>query len=182
METSPLSNRTLVMSGGSRGIGLAIALEAARCGANIALLAKTDEPHPRLPGTIHTAADAIRGLGVEVLAYVGDVRHDEDVEGFVAASVSKFGGIDFVVNVASAIHLQPSSTLEAKRFDLMFDVNVRGSFQLTRLALPHLRASSHAHVLSLSPPLTMDRRWLRGHSAYTASKMSMTMLTLGFGP
>ena len=167
------------MSGGSRGIGLAIAVALARAGARIALLAKTDQPHPRLPGTIHTAAEAIEAAGGEALAVVGDVRDDDQVEALVAAAADRWGGVDVVVNNASAINLAPIAQLEPKRYDLMLDINVRGTFLLTRAALPHLRASDRAHVLTLSPPLSADPRWLRGHAAYTVSKMGMTMITLG---
>jgi citronellol/citronellal dehydrogenase len=176
---SPLADRVVVMSGGSRGIGLAIAVALARHGARIALLAKTDQPHPRLPGTIHTAAEAIEAAGGEALGVVGDVRDDAQVEAFVARAAERWGGVDIVVNNASAINLAPIAGLEPKRYDLMLDINTRGTYLLTRAALPHLRASSHAHVLTLSPPLSTDRRWLRGHAAYTVSKMGMTMLTLG---
>jgi citronellol/citronellal dehydrogenase len=177
--SSPLTGRVVAMSGGSRGIGLAIAVELARAGAKIALLAKTDQPHPKLPGTIHTAAEEIVAAGGEALPVVGDVRDDAQVDAFVAAVVERWGGIDVVVNNASAINLAPIGDLPPKRYDLMLDINVRGTFLLTRAALPHLRASDHAHVLTLSPPLTTDPRWLRGHAAYTVSKMGMSMITLG---
>ena len=177
--SSPLSGRVVVMSGGSRGIGLAIAVACARAGARIALLAKTDTAHPRLPGTIHTAAEAIEAAGGEALPVVGDVRDDAQVDAFVAAAAERWGGVDIVVNNASAINLAPVADLAPKRYDLMLDINARGTFLLTRAALPHLRASDHAHVLTLSPPLSTDRRWLKGHAAYTVSKMAMTMLTLG---
>jgi citronellol/citronellal dehydrogenase len=177
--SSPLENRVVVMSGGSRGIGLAIAVALARAGARIALLAKTDQPHPKLPGTIHTAAEEIEAAGGEALPVVGDVRDDAQVEAFVAAAAERWGGVDVVVNNASAINLAPIADLPPKRYDLMLDINVRGTFLLTRAALPHLRDSDHAHVLTLSPPLSADPRWLRGHAAYTVSKMGMTMLTLG---
>jgi citronellol/citronellal dehydrogenase len=176
---SVLEDRVVVMSGGSRGIGLAIAVALARAGARIALMAKTDQPHPKLPGTIHTAAEAIEEAGGEALAMVGDVRDDAQVEALVAAAAERWGRIDVVVNNASAINLAPLADLPPKRYDLMLDINVRGTYLLTRAALPHLRASDHAHVLTLSPPLSTDPRWLRGHAAYTVSKMAMTMLTLG---
>jgi citronellol/citronellal dehydrogenase len=176
---SALENRVVLMSGGSRGIGLAIAKRAAREGAKVALLAKTDQPHPKLEGTVHTAAAEIEAAGGEALAIVGDVRSDESVADAVAQTVKRFGGIDVVVNNASAINLVPIGDLEPKRFDLMMDINVRGTFALTRAALPHLRESDHAHVLTLSPPLSADPKWLRGHAPYTVSKMGMTMLTLG---
>jgi citronellol/citronellal dehydrogenase len=177
--SSPLENRVVVMSGGSRGIGLAIAVALARAGARIALLAKTDQPHPKLPGTIHTAAEEIEAAGGEALPVVGDVRDDAQVEAFVAAAAERWGGVDVVVNNASAINLAPIADLAPKRYDLMLDINVRGTFLLTRAALPHLRESDHAHVLTLSPPLSADPRWLRGHAAYTVSKMGMSMITLG---
>jgi citronellol/citronellal dehydrogenase len=169
----------MFMSGGSRGIGLAIAVRAARDGAKIALVAKTDEPHPRLPGTIHTAAAEIEAAGGEALPIVGDVRDAEAVEAAVASTVERFGGVDLVVNNASAINLSPMRDLQVKRFDLMQQINARGTFVVTRACLPHLRESDHAHVLTLSPPLSVDPRWLAHHSAYTLSKMGMTMITLG---
>jgi citronellol/citronellal dehydrogenase len=174
-----LNGRTIFMSGGSRGIGLAIAVRAARDGARVALMAKTAQPHPRLPGTIHTAAAEIEAAGGQALAIVGDVRDAAAVEAAAAQAAEHFGGIDIVVNNASAINLAPMRDLEAKRFDLMQQVNSRGTFVVTRACLPHLRESDHAHVLTLSPPLSADTRWLQGHSAYTLSKMGMTMLTLG---
>jgi citronellol/citronellal dehydrogenase len=174
-----LSGRTILMSGGSRGIGLAIAVRAARDGARVALIAKTTEPHPRLPGTIYTAAEEIEAAGGEALPIVGDIRDAEAVEAAVAQTVERFGAIDVVVNNASAINLAPMRDLPVKRFDLMQQINSRGTFVVTRAALPHLRGSPHAHVLTLSPPLSADPRWLAGHSAYTLSKMGMTMITLG---
>jgi citronellol/citronellal dehydrogenase len=177
--SSPLQERVVVMSGGSRGIGLAIAVALAAAGARIALMAKTDQPHARLPGTVHTAAEEIEAAGGEVLAVVGDVRDDAQVEAFVAAAAERWGAIDVVVNNASAINLVPITGLPPKRYDLMLDINTRGTYMLTRAAIPHLRRSDHAHVLTLSPPLSADPRWLRGHAAYTVSKMGMTMLTLG---
>jgi citronellol/citronellal dehydrogenase len=142
-------------------------------------MAKTDEPHPKLPGTIHTAAEAIEAAGGQALPFLGDVRDDASVDAFVAATVERFGGIDIVVNNASAINLSPIGALEPKRYDLMLDINVRGTYLLTRAAVPHLRESDHAHVLTLSPPLSADKKWLKGHAPYTVSKMGMTMLTLG---
>ena len=174
-----LDGRTIFMSGGSRGIGLAIAVRAARDGAHVAIMAKTAEPHPRLPGTIYTAAEEIEAAGGQALAIVGDVRDAAAVDAAAAQAAERFGGIDIVVNNASAINLAPMRDLEVKRFDLMQQINSRGTFVVTRACLPHLRESDHAHVLTLSPPLSADPRWLRGHSAYTLSKMGMTMLTLG---
>jgi len=177
--SSPLQDRVVVMSGGSRGIGLAIGVALARAGARIALMAKTDKPHPKLPGTVHSAAAEIEAAGGKTLAVVGDVRDDDQVAAFVAAAAERWGGVDVVVNNASAINLSPIGALEPKRYDLMLDVNTRGTYLLTRAALPYLRESSHAHVLTLSPPLSADPRWLSGHAAYTISKMGMSMLTLG---
>jgi citronellol/citronellal dehydrogenase len=167
------------MSGGSRGIGLAIAVRAARDGANVAILAKTDRPDPRLPGTIHTAAAEIEAAGGGALPILGDVRDEASVAAAVAQTVERFGGIDIVVNNASAINLSNIGDLPAKRYDLMLDINARGTFLLTSLALPHLGKSDNAHVLTLSPPLNPDRKWLAAHAPYTISKYAMTMLTLG---
>jgi citronellol/citronellal dehydrogenase len=167
------------MSGGSRGIGLAIAKRLARDGVRVALLAKTAEPHPKLPGTIYTAAEEIEAEGGEALPIVGDVRDADAVDAAVAQAVDRWGGIDIVVNNASAINLSPMRDLEVKRYDLMQQINARGTFVVTKACLPQLRESDHAHVLTLSPPLSADPKWLVGNSAYTLSKMGMTMLTLG---
>lgn len=158
---TPLRGRTILMSGGSRGIGHAIGLRAARDGANVALLAKTTEPHPRLEGTVHTAAEAIEHAGGHALAIVGDVRQEADIKRAVAQAAERFGGIDIVINNASAIDLSRSTDLPAKKFDLMQQIEVRGTFLLTREAIPHLRASDHAHVLTLSPSLNLAKRWPR---------------------
>ena len=174
-----LAGRTILMSGGSRGIGLAIALRAARDGANVALLAKTDTPHPKLEGTIHTAAEAIREAGGQALAIVGDVRDDDAIARAVLETVGAFGGIDVVVNNASVIDLSASEDLSAKKYDLMQDVNVRGTFMLSRAALPALRESASPHILSLSPPLNTTPRWLGAHPGYSLAKFGMTMATLG---
>jgi citronellol/citronellal dehydrogenase len=175
-----LADRTMVISGGSRGIGLAIAVAAAAEGANIVLLAKTATADPRLPGTIHTAAAEIEAVGGKAYPVVGDVRHDESVAAAVEAAVEQFGGIDICVNNASAISLEGTLDLAPKRFDLMQTVNVRGTWALTRACLPHLRKSRNAHVLTLSPPLNLNPRWLGAYPAYTLSKYGMTMLTLGW--
>ena len=174
-----LAGRTILMSGGSRGIGLAIALRAAQDGANVALIAKTDEPDPRLPGTIHTAAEEITEAGGAALPIVGDVRDDEAVEAAVARTVERFGGIDAVVNNASAIAIMGIADLPVKRYDLMLDINARGTFLLSKLAIPHLAEAQNPHVLTLSPPVDLDPRWLGGHAPYTLSKYGMTILTLG---
>jgi citronellol/citronellal dehydrogenase len=175
-----LAGKTIIMSGGSRGIGLAIAVKAAADGANIALLAKTDQPDPRLAGTIHTAAAAIEAAGGRPLPIIGDVRDDETIAAAVAKTVAEFGGIDIVVNNASVLNLSSSDQLEPKRYDLMQDVNVRGTFMLTRAAAPHLVAAEDPKVLTLSPPINLDPRWFAGHPAYTMAKYGMTMAALGF--
>lgn len=173
------SGQTVIMSGGSRGIGLAIALRLAADGANVALIAKTAEPHPKLEGTIFTAAAEIERAGGQALPIVGDVRDSDGVAAAVEQTAERFGGIDIVVNNASAINLSPMAELEVKRFDLMQQINARGTFVLTKACLPWLRRSARPRVLTLSPPLSADPKWLRGHAAYTLSKMGMTMLTLG---
>ncbi|MDT5339680.1 MAG: citronellol/citronellal dehydrogenase [Mycobacterium sp.] len=179
-QQHPLADHTLVVSGGSRGIGLAIALGAAKLGANAVLLAKTSEPHPKLPGTVHTAVAEVEAAGGKGLAVVGDVRNEEDVQRAVDAAVERFGGIDIVVNNASAIATDPTERLSAKKFDLMMDINVRGTFLLTKAALPHLRQSKNAHVVTLAPPLNMNPHWLGAHPSYTLSKYGMTLLSLGW--
>ncbi|WP_407442448.1 SDR family oxidoreductase [Rhodococcus sp. (in: high G+C Gram-positive bacteria)] len=175
-----LTDRTMVISGASRGIGLAIATAAARQGANVVLLAKTAEPHPRLKGTVHTAVAEIEAAGGKAVAVVGDVRKESDVQQAVDAAVERFGGIDFCVNNASAIATESTEQLSAKKYDLMQEINCRGTFLLTKAALPHLRNSPNAHVLTISPPLNMNPYWLGVHPAYTLSKYGMSLLTLGF--
>jgi citronellol/citronellal dehydrogenase len=177
---STFTDRTLVVSGGSRGIGLAIALGAAKHGANVVLLAKTAEPHPKLPGTVHTAVADVEAAGGKGVAVVGDVRKEEDVQRAVDAAVEHFGGIDIVINNASAIATEPTEELSAKKFDLMMDINVHGTFLLTKAALPHLRKSANAHVVTLAPPLNMNPHWLGAHPSYTLSKYGMTLLSLGW--
>ncbi|CDJ99889.1 Dehydrogenase with different specificities [Microbacterium sp. C448] len=179
MTEQSLAGKTILMSGGSRGIGLAIALRAAADGANIALLAKTDTPHPHLEGTVHSAAERIREAGGQALPIVGDVRNDDDITEAVLKTTGEFGGIDIVVNNASAIDLSGSLDLSPKKYDLMQDVNVRGTFMLSRAAVPLLRESGNPHILSLSPPLNPSPRWLGAHTGYTLSKFGMTMVTLG---
>ncbi len=177
---STFTDRTLVVSGGSRGIGLAIALGAAKQGANVVLLAKTAEPHPKLPGTLHTAVADVEAAGGKGVAVVGDVRKEEDVQRAVDTAVEHFGGIDIVINNASAIATEPTEQLSAKKFDLMMDINIRGTFLLTKASLPHLRKSPDAHVLTLAPPLNMNPYWLGAHPTYTLSKYGMTLLSLGW--
>ncbi len=177
---STFTDRTLVVSGGSRGIGHAIALAAAKHGANVVLLAKTSEPHPKLPGTVHTAVADVEAAGGKGVAVVGDVREEGDVQRAIETAVEHFGGVDVVVNNASAIATEPTDKLAAKKFDLMMDINVRGTFLLTKAALPYLRKSPGAHVVTLAPPLNMDPRWLGAHPSYTLSKYGMTLLSLGW--
>jgi citronellol/citronellal dehydrogenase len=174
-----LAGLTILMSGGSRGIGLAIALRAARDGANVALLAKTDQPHPRLEGTVHTAAAAIRDAGGAALAVVGDVRDDATIARAVQETVETFGGIDIVVNNASAIDISGTLALDPKRYDLMQDVNARGTFMLSRAAIPQLLKAGDPQILTLSPPLNLAPRWLGAYPGYMVSKYSMTLATLG---
>jgi len=178
--TQALTGRTLLMSGGSRGIGLAIGIAAGRLGANVVLLAKTDRPDPRLPGTIHTAAADIEAAGGQALPIVGDVRDEASIDRAVQGAVERFGGIDICVNNASALAIQGTEELTVKRFDLMQQIQLRGTFLLTRAALPHLRKSPNPHILSLSPPISLDPKWLGPFPAYTLAKYGMTLLTLGW--
>ena len=168
------------MSGGSRGIGLAIAVACARDGANVALLAKTDQPHPKLPGTIHTAAEAIEEAGGKALPVVGDVRDDESVQRFVDQAAEHFGGIDVCINNASAINIAGTEQLEIKRYDLMQDINARGTFLVGRACIPHLREAANPHILTLSPPISLEPRWLGPHVGYTIAKYGMSLCALGF--
>jgi citronellol/citronellal dehydrogenase len=174
-----LHGKTIFVSGASRGIGLAIALRAARDGANVALIAKTAEPHPKLEGTIYTAAEQIEAAGGQALPIVGDIRDEQQVETAVAQAVAHFGGIDVCVNNASAINLARTEQLELKRYDLMQDINVRGTFAVSRACIPHLREAHNPHILTLSPPLDLDPRWLGGHLGYTLAKYGMSLIALG---
>ena len=179
--STPLEGKTIFMSGGSRGVGLAIAVRAARDGANVALVAKTDEPHPKLPGTIHTAAEDIREAGGQALPIVGDIRDEDSVNEAAEQAAEEFGGIDIVVNNASAINLVGTEELDVKSYDLMQEINVRGTFVVTKACLPLLKKSGqNPHVLTLSPPLNLDPKWFGAHVAYTISKYNMSMLTLGW--
>lgn len=176
---STLAGKTILMSGGSRGIGLAIALRAAGDGANIAMLAKTDAPHPKLEGTIHTAAEQIRAAGGRALPIVGDVRDDDSITEAVLKTQGEFGGIDIIINNASVIDLSRSLDLNAKKYDLMQDINVRGTFMLSRAAVPMLKDAANPHILSLSPPLNASPKWLGAHTGYTLAKFGMSIVTLG---
>jgi citronellol/citronellal dehydrogenase len=178
--TAPLKDKTLFISGASRGIGLAIALRAARDGANVALIAKTAEPHPKLEGTVYTAAEQIEEAGGKALPIVGDIRDEAQVDSAVEQAVERFGGIDVCVNNASAINLARPEDLELKRYDLMQDINVRGTFAVSRACAPHLRKSDNGHILTLSPPISLEPRWLAPHVGYTIAKYGMTLCALGF--
>jgi citronellol/citronellal dehydrogenase len=175
-----LNDKTLFMSGGSRGIGLEIALRAARDGANVALIAKTAEPTPQLPGTVFTAAEEIEAAGGRALPIVGDIRDESQVAEAVAATVERFGGVDVCVNNASAINLSGTEALEMKRYDLMQDINTRGTFVVSRVCIPHLRRAENPHILTLSPPISLEPRWLGRHIAYTIAKYGMSLCALGF--
>jgi len=178
-----LKNKTLFITGASRGIGLAIATRAARDGANVAIAAKTDRPHPKLPGTIHTAAAEIEQAGGKALPLQVDIRDEEAVAAAMKRCAEHFGGIDILVNNASAIYLSGTRDTPMKRFDLMFGVNVRGTFVCSQACLPYLEESARAgrnpHILNLSPPLTMKPRWFAPHVAYTMAKYGMSMCVLG---
>lgn len=174
-----LKGKTLFVTGGSRGIGLAIALRAARDGANVALFAKTAEPHPKLPGTVFTAAAEIEAAGGKALAIVGDVRDETQVKEAIDRTAETFGGLDVLVNNASAISLTGTEATDVKRYDLMNSINARGTFVASKFAVPHLRKSANPHVLTLSPPLDMDPKWFAPHVAYTLAKYGMSVMTLG---
>ncbi|MGW0249015.1 SDR family oxidoreductase [Nocardia goodfellowii] len=179
-QQNPLTDHTMVVSGASRGIGLAIAVAAAGQGANVVVLAKTAEPHPKLPGTVHTAVAEIEAAGGKAVAVVGDVRNEEDVRRTIDTALDRFGRIDICVNNASAIALEPTEHLSLKKFELMHEINIRGAFLLTRSCLPHLRQSPNPHVLTIAPPLNLSPRWLGAHPSYTLSKYGMTLLSLGW--
>ncbi len=174
-----LQGKTILITGASRGIGLAIAKRAAQDGANIAVLAKTSEPHPKLPGTIHTAVEEIEAAGGKGLAIQTDIRFEDQVEAAVKQTVETFGGIDICVNNASAISLTGTLQTEMKRFDLMHQINTRGTFMVSQKCLPHLANSDNPHILNLSPPLNMLPKWFGPHVAYTMAKFGMSMCVLG---
>jgi citronellol/citronellal dehydrogenase len=174
-----LAGKTLFVTGASRGIGLAIALRAARDGANVAIAAKTAEPHPKLPGTIYSAAEEIEAVGGQALPLIVDVRDEASVQAAVDATVQRFGGIDICVNNASAIQLTGTLATDMKRYDLMHQINARGTYLTSRACIPHLKAATNPHVLMLSPPLDMSPRWFGGHVAYTMAKFGMSMCVLG---
>ena len=177
--TRSLRGRTLFITGASRGIGLAIARRAARDGANVVIAAKTDTPHRSLPGTIHSAAEEVTALGGRALPLICDVREEDQVAAAIARTVEEFGGLDIVVNNASAVRLTGVASTPIARFDLMHSVNVRGSLLVLQKALPHLLRSDHAHVLSISPPLSLEERWFAPHAPYSITKYGMSLLVLG---
>lgn len=174
-----LKGKTLFITGASRGIGLAIALRAARDGANIAIAAKTTEPHPKLEGTIYSAAEDIEKAGGKALPLVVDVREEAQVKEALDKTAAQFGGLDIVVNNASAISLTPVAQTDMKRFDLMHEINARGTFMVSKYALPHLAKAANPHILMLSPPLDMATQWFAPHTAYSMAKFGMSLVVLG---
>ena len=179
MATAGLAEKTLFITGASRGIGLAIALRAARDGANIVIAAKTADPHPKLPGTIYTAAEEIEKAGGQALPLIVDVRDHGSICAAIEKAVERFGGLDIVVNNASAIQLTGTTQTDVRRYDLMNQVNARGTYLVSKFAIPHLKRAPNPHVLMLSPPLDMSPRWFAGHVAYTMAKYGMSMCVLG---
>ncbi len=174
-----LRGKTLFITGASRGIGLAIGLRAARDGANVAIAAKTAEPNPKLPGTIYTAAKDIEAAGGKALPLMVDIRFEDQVAAAVAKTVETFGGIDILVNNASAINLTGTEATDMKRYDLMHGINTRGTFMVSKYCVPHLKKAANPHVLNISPPLNMETRWFAPHVAYTMAKFGMSMCVLG---
>lgn len=174
-----LKGKTLFISGGSRGIGLAIALRAAQDGANVIIAAKTAEPHAKLPGTIYSAAEEIEDAGGQALPVICDIREEKQVEEAVSAGVDKFGGIDICINNASAISLTPTLQTKMSRFDLMHQVNTRGTFLVSKTCIPHLLKAENPHILNLSPPLNIEEKWFAPHVAYTMAKFGMSLCVLG---
>jgi citronellol/citronellal dehydrogenase len=179
-NTMPFNGKKVLITGGSRGIGKAIALRLAAEGADIAIVGKTAEPHPKLEGTIHTAAEEISKAGAgKVLPIQGDIRYEDSIEQIVKTTVDQFGGIDILINNASAITLSSTEQTEPKRWDLMHDINVRGTFFMSKACLPALKKSTNAHILNLSPPLTLNPEWFGRFLAYSISKFGMSMVVLG---
>jgi citronellol/citronellal dehydrogenase len=174
-----LKGRTLLITGASRGIGLAIALRAARDGANIAIAAKSEQPHPKLPGTIYTAAEEIEKAGGGALPLAVDVREEAVVKDAIDKTVARFGGLDIVVNNASAIQLTPATATDMRRFDLMYQINTRGTFMVSKYAIPHLEKAENPHILTLSPPLDIKEKWFAPHTAYSIAKFGMSLVVLG---
>ncbi|XP_070563770.1 hydroxysteroid dehydrogenase-like protein 2 [Ptychodera flava] len=179
LNTGKLAGKTLFITGASRGIGKAVALKAARDGANVVIAAKTDKPHPTLPGTIYTAAEEIEAAGGKCLPCIVDVRFEEAVQSAVDEAVKKFGGIDILVNNASAISLTDTLSTDMKKYDLMNSINARGTFLVSKLCIPYLKTAKNPHILNMSPPLNMSPKWFSGHVAYTMAKYGMSMCALG---
>ena len=174
-----LKGKTLFITGASRGIGLAIALRAARDGANIAIAAKSEQPHPKLPGTIYTAAEDIEKAGGSALPLAVDVREEAIVKDAIDKTVARFGGLDIVVNNASAVQITPVTATDMRRFDLMHQINTRGTFMVSKYAIPHLEKAENPHILTLSPPLDMQEKWFAPHTAYSIAKFGMSLVVLG---
>ena len=174
-----LKNKTLFVTGATRGIGFAIAKRAAQDGANIAIIAKTTEPHPKLPGTIHTAAEELNQAGGNAIGIKTDIRFEDQVIAAVEKTIEIFGGIDICVNNASAISITPTLQTEMKRYDLMHGINTRGTFMVSKCCIPHLKKADNPHILNLGPPLNMEGQWFKPHVAYTMAKYGMSMCTLG---
>ena len=172
-------NKTVIITGASRGIGKAIGLKLAAQGANIVIASKSVEENPKLGGTIYSAAEEMEAAGGKALAVQCDIRFEEQIDNVVAKTIEKFGGIDILINNASAINLTATEQTEPKRFDLMYDINVRGTFMMSRACIPHLKKGTNAHILNLSPPINMDKKWFAGHLAYTISKYNMSMIAIG---
>ena len=177
-----LKDKTLFITGASRGIGKAIALRAARDGANVVIAAKTTEPHPKLPGTIYTAAEEIEAAGGKALPIATDIRFEEQIAAAVAEAVKTFGGIDILINNASAISISGTLETPLKRYDLMHQINARGTFACSQACIPHLKRAENPHILNISPPLNLNQRWFQGHVAYTMAKYGMSMCVLGMAP
>jgi citronellol/citronellal dehydrogenase len=172
-------NKTVLITGASRGIGKAIGLKLAKEGANIVIASKSVEENPKLGGTIYSAAEEMVQAGGKALAVQCDIRFEDQVQNVIDKAVATFGGIDILVNNASAINLSPTENIEPKRYDLMYDINVRGTFFVSKVCIPHLKKSTNAHILNLSPPVNMDMKWFKNHLAYTISKYNMSMIAMG---
>ena len=181
-DRNTLAGKTLFISGASRGIGLAIALRAARDGANVAIAAKTAEPHPKLPGTVYTAAEEVEAAGGKALPMIVDIRHEDQVWLAVKKTVETFGGIDILVNNASAISLTGTMATPLKKFDLMHQINTRGTYACSQACIPFLEKAANPHILNISPPLSMNPKWFKNHVAYTMAKYGMSMCVLGMSP
>lgn len=179
IKLSTLKGKTLFITGASRGIGKAIALRAAQDGANIAIVAKTKEPHPKLPGTVYSSVEDIESAGGNAIPCIADIRFEDQIQAAIDATLDNFGGIDILVNNASAINLSPTLEIEMKRYDLMFSVNVRGTFLCSKLCIPFLKKAENPHILNLSPPLNMDPKWFKNNVVYTMAKYGMSMCVLG---